>query len=89
MSEVGRLGGRTYGSGISNPLSSVSFLASVLVYFVGEFAGRRFGLGPLGSGLPSFVGGVGPGLDWLLGRHDIESRTEAVADESMNVWLCG
>lgn len=77
---------RTYESSVSSPLSGVSLPTSVLLYFIGEFDGRRFSLGPLCGGLPSFIGGVGSGLDRFLGRHGIEIRTEVVVDDSMKAW---
>ena len=63
---------RTYDGSVSSSLSGLGFLTSVLLHFVGEFASRRFGLGPLGGGLPSLIGSVGSRLDWFLGRHGMK-----------------
>jgi len=71
----------TYESSVRGLLSSLSFPTSVLVHFIGELEGRRFGLGPLGGCLPSLVRGVRARLNRFLGGHDMKIRMEVVAGE--------
>jgi hypothetical protein len=86
--KVGRRSG-TYDSSVRGILRGLSFPTSVLLYFVGDLEGRRFGFGPLGGGLPSLFRAVGSRLDWFLRRHKRWIRVEVVMDESMKVLVVG